>query len=337
MNKQIKKLNEVSNLIGNTPLLEISLLYKNNPMKIYVKAEYYNLTGSIKDRVAFNILKTAYEENKIQPENVIVEATSGNMGISFCALGTLLNHKVIIHMPDWMSSERIKLMHSYNATVRLISKENGGFLGCIKTSEEFKSETGVFLPRQFANNDNVMAHYKTTAPEADTQLLSLGLKADAVVAGVGTGGTIMGMGNYFKEKYKSKVYPIEPSNSPTLSTGYKVGKHRIQGISDDFVPDIMDMDKIDEVISVDDGDSIIMAQKLSKILGLGVGISSGTNFLGAIKAYNKLGENSVVLTVFADDNKKYLSTDYSKIEPIKEGFLSSDVDLISVNSFLAKQ
>ncbi len=335
MNSQLKKLENIAHSIGNTPLLEISLLYKNKPMKIYAKAESYNLTGSIKDRVAFNILKTAYEENKINSKNIIVEATSGNMGISFCALGTLLGHKVVIHMPDWMSQERIKLMHSYNATVRLLSKEEGGFLGCIKACENFEDENGVFLPSQFSNSDNTLAHYKTTAPESDKQLLSLGLKATAVVAGVGTGGTIMGMGSYFKEKYNAKVFPIEPSNSPTLSTGYKVGKHRIQGISDDFVPAIMNMQKIDEVISIDDGDSIIMAQKLSKFLGLGVGISSGTNFLGAVKAYNKLGENSVILTVFADDNKKYLSTDYSNKEPIKEGFLSSDIELISVNSIPA--
>ncbi len=332
MNKILKKLENISQMIGNTPLLEISLLYKNKPMKVYAKAEHYNLTGSIKDRAAFNILKTAYETGKIKENNTIIEATSGNMGIAFCALGALLNQKVIIHMPNWMSMERIKLMESYGAEVRLFSREEGGFLRSIEACKEYDFQGGSFLPSQFENEDNTLAHYKTTAKEADEQLAKLGLKADGVVAGVGTGGTIMGMGRYFKEKYNSKVHPLEPSNSPTLSTGHKVGKHRIQGISDDFIPAIIDFNKVDSVVSVDDGDSIIMAQKLSGVLGLGVGISSGANFLGAVKVCEEMGGNAVVLTVFSDDNKKYFSTDYVSEIPVEEGFMTPDIELLEVKS-----
>ena len=157
----------------------------------------------------------------------------------------------------------------------------------------------------------------------------------AFVAGVGTGGTLMGIGKYLKKKNNNiKIYPLEPSNSPTLSTGTHTGSHRIQGISDEFVPAIFNRAFTDEIISVDDGDSIIMAQMLSKTLGLGVGISSGANLLGAIKAYekSKSSTNPVVVTIFSDDNKKYLSTDLMNVEPVKDNFISSDVKLIDLRS-----
>jgi cysteine synthase A len=154
--------------------------------------------------------------------------------------------------------------------------------------------------------------------------------ADAFVAGVGTGGTIMGTGRYLKEMNPSvRLYPLEPSNSPTISTGYKVGAHRIQGISDEFIPAIIKLDELDEVVSVDDGDSIIMAQKLASELGIAVGISSGANFLGALMKLEEMGTDANIVTVFSDDNKKYLSTDLMKKEPVKEGFLSTDVKLKS--------
>lgn len=143
----------------------------------------------------------------------------------------------------------------------------------------------------------------------------------------------MGIGKYLKEKNSDvKVYPLEPSNSPTMSTGHKVGKHRIQGISDEFIPDIVDLDNLDDIIAVDDGDAVIMAQKLSSELGLGVGISSGANFLGALKAQEKLGKDSVIVTIFSDDSKKYLSTDLMKEEAVKPDFLSTDIELIEVRA-----
>ncbi len=171
----------------------------------------------------------------------------------------------------------------------------------------------------------------TTGPEISKQLESLGLKPDGIVAGVGTGGTVMGLNNYFKEiNPEVKVYPLEPKNSPTLSSGHKVGKHRIQGISDEFIPEIVELDRLDEVISVDDGDSILLAQKLGSQLGLGVGISSGANFIGALIAQEKLGKDSVIVTVFSDDNKKYLSTDLMKEEEVKEDFYSPHIEFLSV-------
>lgn len=328
------RINNLSGMIGNTPLLEINLKYKNEERTIYAKAEHYNLTGSIKDRMALHIIKKSYELGRLKPEDTIVEATSGNTGIAFSAIGRALGHKVTIFMPDWMSQERINLMKSYGADIQLVSKEEGGFLGSISKAEELaNTDENVFLPCQFSNTDNCEAHYTTTGPEIWHQLQKLNIKPDAMVAGVGTGGTIMGAGRYLKEKNPDiKLYPLEPSNSPTLSTGYQVGKHRIQGISDEFIPSIVKLEKLDDIIHVDDGDAIIMAQKLASTLGLGVGISSGANLLGAIIAQEKLGKDSIIVTIFADDNKKYLSTDLMKEEPIGKDFLSPDIELISVKA-----
>lgn len=318
-------------MIGNTPLLEIHFRYRGEHRRLFAKAESYNLTGNIKDRVAFHILKRAYEKGSIQPGAHIIEATSGNTGIAFSALGSYLGHPVNIFMPDWMSQERIRLMESYGATVRLVSREEGGFLGSIRLSEELAASCNGFLPGQFSNEDNSETHYLYTGTEIVTQLQSLGLQADGVVAGVGTGGTIMGIGKRLKEVHPAcKAYPLEPENSPTLSTGYKTGSHKIQGISDEFIPDLVHLDELDEVIAVDDCDSIIMARMLSEKLGIGVGISSGANFLGCIKAQEALGSDAVVVTVFADDNKKYLSTDYSVKQEMKPGYYTKDIELMYV-------
>ncbi len=330
-----RKIKHLDSLIGNTPLLEIRFRYKGEPRIIYAKAEYLNLTGSIKDRMAYRILCNAIQKGALKPGDCIIEATSGNTGISFSALGRALGNDVVIFMPDWMSKERINLISSLGAKIHLVSKEKGGFLGSIKMAEELAQKMEKsFLPRQFSNEDNCEAHYLTTGPEIYWQLKYRNLTPDAFVAGVGTGGTIMGTGKYLKEKIPHiKLHPLEPSNSPTLSTGCKVGKHRIQGISDEFIPSILKLDMLDEVISVDDGDAIIMAQKLASKLGIGVGISSGANFIGALLVQEKWGADKIVVTVFPDDNKKYLSTDLLKEEPVKEGFYSPDIELVSYRSF----
>ena len=325
----------LANLIGNTPLLEIEFLFKGKPRKIYAKAEYLNLTGSIKDRMAFHIMREAYAKKKIKPGYRVIEATSGNTGIAFSAVGRALGHPVTIFIPDWMSDERKNLIRSLGADIVLVSKEEGGFLGSIRRSQEMAAANPeTFLPRQFENEDNAMAHYKTTGPEIWWQLRLRGKTPDAFVAGVGTGGTIMGTGHYLREMNPDiKLYPLEPSNSPTMSTGYKVGFHRIQGISDEFIPAIIRLDQLNDVVAVDDGDSIIMAQKLANELGMAVGISSGANFLGALKKLEELGEDKTVVTVFADDNKKYLSTGLMKKEPVKSDFLSPDVQLKSFRAY----
>lgn len=330
-----KRIQGLSSLIGNTPLLEISYLYNGRKRKIFAKAENLNMTGSIKDRMAFHIINKAFKEGKLKEKAPIIEATSGNTGISFSAIGRALGHQVTIFMPDWMSMERLNLIKSLGAHIKLVSREEGGFLGSIKLSEELAAKTkDAFLPCQFANEDNSEAHYLTTGPEIWWQLVYRDLKPDAFVAGVGTGGTIMGVGRYLKEMDSNiRIHPLEPANSPTLRTGHKIGKHRIQGISDEFIPSIVKLDQLDRIIDADDGDAIIMAQKLSEELGLGVGISSGANFLGAVQLQNDLGDDAVVVTVFPDDNKKYLSTDLLRDEPVKDNFYSNHISLDSFRSF----
>jgi cysteine synthase A len=332
LNSVQPKLAHLARLIGNTHLLAIEFRYRGTARVIYAKCEQWNLTGSIKDRMAFHILKKAYLEGAIQPTDTIAEATSGNTGISFSALGHALGHPVKIFMPDWMSVERTRLMESFGATVVPVSREQGGFLGSIRMTEELAAGGGVFLPRQFSNCANVEAHWQTTGPEIWMQLEEAGLRPDAFVAGVGTGGTVMGVGNYLRSRnLKVRVFPVEPAESPTLSTGCKVGSHRIAGISDEFIPAILDMSALDAPIAVSDGDSILMAQNLAACLGLGVGISSGCNFLAALKAQEEIGPDAVVVTVFADDNKKYLSSGLMQKEPVRPGYLTPEIELTGIS------
>jgi cysteine synthase A len=321
-------------LVGNTPMLGINFKYRGKKKTIYAKAENINMTGSIKDRMAWYILQRAYEQGKIKPGDTIVEATSGNTGISFAALGRALGHPVSIFMPDWMSRERVDLIMSYGAKINPVTREQGGFIGSIRMTEELsRNEENVFLPCQFSNESNVEAHFQTTGPEIWWQLNFLDLVPDAFTAGVGTGGTVMGVGKFLRQLNPGvRIHPIEPAESPTLSTGHKVGHHRIQGVSDEFIPSIVDLSKVNKVIPVNDGDAILMAQKLAQ-LGLAVGISSGANFIGALKIQNELGDDAVVVTVLPDDNKKYLSTDLLRKEPVKNGYLTPDVELVSFKAF----
>lgn len=313
-------------LIGNTPLIAVRLRDKGVVRTLHAKLEYFNLSGSIKDRMALEVLRCAYQIGALRPGDLIVEATSGNAGIAFCAIGRALGHPVRIYMPDWMSAERIALMKSYGAEVSLVSHDDGGFLGSIQLAENLaRNRNDVFLPRQFSNPDNCNAHYKGTGPEIIAQL---GQCPDRFVAGVGTGGTVMGVGRALRGACpKTKIHPMEPAESPTLSTGHKVGKHRIQGVSDEFIPDIICLDTLDEIVCVNDGDGIIMAQKLSTELGLAVGISSGANLVAAVKLARQ-HPNDEIVTVFCDDSKKYLTTDLTKTEPIKPGYVSNNVQLL---------
>ena len=325
---QGKKFQDLWHLVGNTPMLELNYTYQGKPGTIYVKCEHYNLTGSVKDRMALYILYQAYREHKIKPTDIIVEATSGNTGISFSAIGKALGHSVMIMMPDWLSKERQDIIKSLGAKIHLVSKSEGGFRGSIALAERLnESSEKYFLPQQFENKYNAEAHEMTTGPEIWAQLVSIGKQPDAFIAGVGTGGTVMGTGTYLRSmNHGIKIHPLEPAESPTLTTGYRVGSHRIQGISDEFIPEIVKLDELDEVIQASDGDAIIMAQKLSKQLGLAVGISSGANVIGAIRVREKMGENATVVTVLCDDNKKYLSTDLVKEEPVVGGYVSTETE-----------
>lgn len=317
-------------LIGGTPLVSVRLRYRGRECRVHAKAEFLNLTGSIKDRMALHICRMAIEQGVLKPGDTIVEASSGNTGIAFAALGAALGHKVVIFMPDWMSDERQAVIRSFGADVRLVSREAGGFLGSIANAETLGREIGrVFLPRQFDNHANIQAHAMTTGPELIAQLGARGLVPDAFVAGVGTGGTVMGVAEAFaQDGLEARVHPLEPAESPTLSTGYKVGRHRIQGVSDEFIPGILQLDRLAPVVQVSDGDAILMAQKLAREVGLGVGISSGANLLGALQVLEREGWNSTVATVFCDDSKKYLSTDLARTEPERTGFLSPEVELL---------
>lgn len=324
------KFEQLWHLVGNTPMIEIHYEYKGKADRIFAKCEHYNLTGSIKDRMALYILQQAYAQGKIRPGDRIVEATSGNTGISFSAIGRALGHPVTIIMPDWLSKERKDIIRSLGADIELVSKAEGGFLGSIRKAEAMAAaDATVFLPRQFENRYNSDAHTNTTAVEIEQQLGERGLLVHAFVAGVGTGGTLMGIDHYFNGRFPSiAVHPIEPAESPTLSTGFKVGTHRIQGISDEFIPAIVDMTKLDNIIAVHDGDAIIVAQQLAAWLGLAVGISSGANVAGAIRLKSRLPEGAVVVTVLADSNKKYLSTDLLKHEPMQKHYVAADTLLL---------
>ncbi len=313
--------------IGNTPIIKIKCKYKGKEINVFTKLEYYNLTGSIKDRVAYYIINEAKKRGELKEGEPIIEATSGNTGIALAALGAYYKHPVYIFMPDWASKERIQLMKNYGANVILISKEDGGFIKCVEEAKKLAKEKNGFLANQFGNMDNYRSHFETTGKEIIEGLKDLGESVGGFVSGVGTGGTLMGIGDRLRKEYKEiKIVALEPDKMPIISQGKIISQHKIEGIGDDFVPDLLDKSKIDEVILVNDEDAINMSRKLAKELGLGVGISSGANFIaGVLLAYQI--EKSVV-TVFADDNKKYLSTDLSKEIDNNKEFESNKIELI---------
>ena len=310
-------------LIGNTPMIKINYIYEGEKRHIYVKLEYYNFTGSIKDRIAYYILKKSKENGTLKDNQPIVEATSGNTGISLAALACYLNHPIHIFMPDWVSIERKQLMENYGAILHLVSREEGGFQKAIKDADNLAKEINGFRSDQFNNPDNVLAHYETTGIEILDKLKNI----DGFVSGIGTGGTLMGIAKKLKEYDGNvKIYALEPKNLPILSAGTTFGSHKIEGIGDDFIPSIVDKDLLDDIILIDDMDSINMSRILAKKLGLGVGISSGANFIASILA-NKNNEN--IVTVFPDDNKKYISTDLSKPVDQNQSFISNKIKLLN--------
>ena len=269
----------IENLIGNTPMVKIKYRYQNKENAVYAKLEYYNYTGSIKDRVAYYIITKSKELGLLKDGQPIVEATSGNTGISLAAIGALTHHPVHIFMPDWASVERIRIMELFGANVYLVSKEEGGFREAIRRSEEYAKKIDGFLPKQFENTLNIEAHYLTTAKEIIESLPNI----DTFVSGIGTGGTLIGVAKYLKE-YRSdiKIVALEPDKMPLLSGKEIIGNHKIEGIGDDFIPSLVDSKRIDKVVLINDDDAINMSRLLAKNLGLGVGISSGANFLASV-------------------------------------------------------
>ena len=313
-----------NSLIGNTPMIKLNYEFEGKRKYVYIKLEYYNLTGSIKDRVAYYMIKNAKGRGDLKEGMAIIEATSGNTGISLAALGKYYNHEVHIYMPDWASKERISLMELYDANIYLISKEQGGFIKCLEEANKKAKEVNGFLTNQFSNRDNFLAHYETTAEEIIQQVPE---KISGFVSGVGTGGTLMGIGKRLKEEYKDfKIIALEPDKMPIISQGKIIENHKIEGIGDDFVPELVDRNDIDDIILVNDDDAINMTRMLSKELGLGVGISSGANLIASALWQNK--NNGNVITVFADDNKKYLTTDLVKDLDLNKHFVSNRIKLI---------
>lgn len=312
-------------LIGNTPMIKINYKYKDKIRSVFAKLEYYNLTGSIKDRLVYFIINNAKEEGTLKDKQCIVEATSGNTGISLAAIGSFYKHPVHIFMPEWASIERRKIMESYGAKVHLISRRDGGFRKCVSEAEDYAKRIDGFYVSQFTNVDNIKVHYKTTASEIMDQMKNLSI--DGFVSGVGSGGTIMGVGKRLKEKYNHVfINAIEPENMPIMSSGKILSSHKIEGIGDDFMPEIVDKDLFTDITLINDEDAINMSRLLSRELGLGVGISSGANLIGSILLEDRIDGN--VVTIFADDNKKYLSTDLLKSVDNNPDFISNQIELI---------
>ena len=310
--------------VGNTPLIKIKYRYNGKEDYIYSKLEWYSLTGSIKDRVAYYIVQEAYKQGKLKRGMEIVEATSGNTGISIAAMGAFFGNPVCIFMPDWVSKERLNLMKMYNAKVRLISKEEGGFKRAISEAKKYAEDKKAFLSNQFENENNVLAHYETTGKEI---VKKLGENIGGFVSGIGTGGTLIGVAKKLKENNKDvKIYALEPDKMPLLSQNKIIENHKIEGIGDDFIPKIVEKELIDEIILIDDDDAINMAKKIAIELGIGVGISSGANMIASVLAKKENDGN--IVTVFPDDNKKYLSTDLSKPMDNNGEYISNKIELL---------
>lgn len=314
---------EIKKVVGNTPMIKINCVHEGKKKSVYTKLEWYSFSGSIKDRVAYYIIDKALKSGRLKEGQPIIEATSGNMGISIAAIGGALGHTVHIFMPSWMSNERKQILRNYGAVLHEVSKEQGGFIASIKMADELSKEINGFRSNQFSNLDNVKAHYENTGKEIITQMGEN--KIDAFVSGIGTGGTLMGVSMYLKEHDKNiKAYAFEPDTLSVILNGATSGEHKIAGVGDEFIPEIVDKKNIDKILLINDNDAVNMARLLAKKLGLGVGISSGANFLAAVML-NSGNEN--IVTVFPDDNKKYLSTDL--MFPVDENrlFVSNNIEL----------
>lgn len=300
--------NSFLDLVGNTPLVRVNNLIKKDELKadVLAKLEYFNPAGSVKDRIAKEMIQDALEKGLINENTTLIEPTSGNTGIGLSAVATALNLKIIITMPETMSVERRNLMKAYGAEL-VLTPGSEGMKGAIAKAKELASQIeNSFIPGQFENPANSTAHYKTTGPEIYEQTEG---KVDIFVAGVGTGGTISGIGKYLKEKNPEvKVVAVEPASSPVLSTG-KGGAHKIQGIGAGFVPETLDTKIYDEIITVENEDAFATGKEMAKTEGILVGISSGAA-LYAAKELAKREENAgkTIVVLLPDGGDRYLST-----------------------------
>ena len=289
-------------LIGKTPILRVTNMIDENSADIYVKLEKFNPGGSVKDRAALGMIERAEEEGILKKGSVIVEPTSGNTGIALAMIGRLKGYKVIIVMPETMSKERRDLIKAYGAEL-VLTEGNRGMKGAIEKATQMVNEHGYFMPQQFENIANPEKHYATTAQEIYEDINDL----NVLVAGVGTGGTITGIGKNLKEKINDiEIVAIEPSNSQVIS-GKNPGPHKIQGIGAGFVPQNYKNEYVDNVVAVSDEDAIKTAVDFAKSEGILVGISSGAAIYTAIKIAKKLGKGKKVLAIAPDGGEKYIS------------------------------
>lgn len=295
----------VLDLIGSTPVVKLRMLPGKNDAEVWAKMESFNPGGSVKDRICLNMIDTAERQGKLKPGSTIVEPTSGNTGIGLALIAAVRGYRLILTMPDTMSEERRSLLSAYGARL-ILTPDTKGMGGAIHKAEELLQEySDYFMPQQFNNPANPEMHRKTTAVE----LLKQFKRIDAFVAGVGTGGTITGVGEVLKEKMKGvRVCAVEPSASPVISGG-EPGFHKIQGIGAGFIPAVLNRQILDEVISVTDEEATVYTRRLAAEEGLLVGISSGAACCAALKVAKNLGKGHVVVTLFADKGEHYLSTD----------------------------
>lgn len=299
--------NAIHELIGNTPTIKLRHITRDIGIDVYVKLEWYNPGGSVKDRIALNMIETAEAEGRLKPGDTIIEPTSGNTGIGLALVAASKGYRMIATMPDTLSMERRKIMKGYGAEL-ILTEGSKGIRESIRLAHELADKHGYFMPMQFDNPANPKAHEKTTAKEIMQDFETL----DAFVAGVGTGGTLTGVGGSLKHHYDGlKVVAVEPEDSAVLS-GKAPGPHKIQGIGAGFIPDVLDTALIDEIETIGNDEAMAMARRLAREEGLFVGISSGANIAAALKVAARMERGSAVLTVSPSNAERYLSTDLFK-------------------------
>lgn len=293
--------------IGHTPLLPLEMSHEGEIYRFHCKAEFMNPSGSVKDRIACYMVEQAEERGELRPGSVIVEMSSGNTGIALAQVAAVKGYRLVILMPEHMSAERIRMLQSLGAEVCLTPREEG-FPGALARLQRMvESSPNVYSPRQFENPDNAAAHYAHTGPETWEQMAG---EVDAFVDGVGTGGTLMGMGRFLRERNPRVVLvAVEPSEAAVMSGSRHLGPHKIAGIGDGFIPPLMEMTMIDRVVPVDSDEAVAMAKRLSREHGLLVGISSGANVLATIQILKELGKDKRVVTILPDRCERYFSTD----------------------------
>ncbi|NIK80112.1 cysteine synthase A [Paenibacillus castaneae] len=303
-----KIVQSVLDLIGDTPLVRLNRLVPPGSAEIYVKLEYQNPGASVKDRIAISMVEAAEQEGILKPGDTIIEPTSGNTGIGLALVAAAKGYKAILVMPETMSMERRNLLRAYGADI-VLTPGSEGMNGAVRKAEELAQENPTyFLPQQFKNQANVKIHRETTGPEIVEAINSLDGKLDAFVAGIGTGGTISGTGEVLKKNFEGiKIYAVEPAASPILSGG-KPGAHKIQGIGANFIPDILNREVYDQVITIENEDAFEYARRAAKEEGILCGISSGAAIYAALQVAKELGEGKRVVAIVPSNGERYLST-----------------------------